>query len=136
MFSPVLRCVPIWWKCDGQSDCSDGSDEPQTCPPRYCPIGQFQCLDGNCTYPGLICDTHPDCPDGSDEDAALCSMKIRKQNQHLKDAVHAKVTTSLVLVRLPCQFYIRVLCSCRRSPMRGESVPVQKQAMHPCVLAL
>lgn len=73
IFSLNLRCVPIWWKCDGQSDCSDGSDEPQTCPPRLCPIGQFQCMDGSCTYPGFICDNHADCPDNSDEDAALCS---------------------------------------------------------------
>lgn len=76
VLSALLRCVPIWWKCDGQSDCADGSDEPQTCPPRYCPTGQFQCQDGNCTYPGFICDGHPDCPDHSDEDAALCSMII------------------------------------------------------------
>lgn len=72
-FSLDPRCVPIWWKCDSQSDCGDGSDEPQTCPPRLCPIGQFQCMDGNCTYPGFLCDGHADCADNSDEDAALCS---------------------------------------------------------------
>uniref|UniRef100_A0A7N8XVY7 Low-density lipoprotein receptor-related protein 2 n=1 Tax=Mastacembelus armatus TaxID=205130 RepID=A0A7N8XVY7_9TELE len=75
------RCVSIWWKCDGQSDCGDGSDEPQTCPPRTCPIGQFQCKDSNCTYPGFICDGHPDCPDSSDEDAALCSDHRCQENQ-------------------------------------------------------
>ncbi|XP_014344907.1 low-density lipoprotein receptor-related protein 2a [Latimeria chalumnae] len=66
------RCIPIWWKCDGKRDCRDGSDEPPTCPHRYCRIGQFQCNDGNCTIPHLLCNTQQDCPDGSDEDTILC----------------------------------------------------------------
>ncbi|XP_019378305.1 PREDICTED: low-density lipoprotein receptor-related protein 2 [Gavialis gangeticus] len=67
------RCIPIWWKCDGQRDCRDGSDEPPTCPHRYCHVGQFQCNDGNCTSPHFICNTLPDCPDRSDEDHVLCA---------------------------------------------------------------
>ncbi|RXM28137.1 Low-density lipoprotein receptor-related protein 2 [Acipenser ruthenus] len=67
------RCVPIWWKCDGQRDCRDGSDEPSTCPPRYCPVGQFQCNDGNCTSPHFLCNTMQDCRDGSDEEPVLCA---------------------------------------------------------------
>lgn len=66
------RCIPIWWKCDGQRDCRDGSDEPPTCPHRYCPVGQFQCNDGNCTTPHFLCNTQPDCHDRSDEDPVLC----------------------------------------------------------------
>uniref|UniRef100_A0A8D0H975 Low-density lipoprotein receptor-related protein 2 n=1 Tax=Sphenodon punctatus TaxID=8508 RepID=A0A8D0H975_SPHPU len=67
------RCIPIWWKCDGQRDCRDGSDEPATCPHRYCHVGQFQCNDGNCTSPHFLCNTLLDCPDRSDEDPVLCA---------------------------------------------------------------
>ncbi|XP_043931281.1 low-density lipoprotein receptor-related protein 2 [Protopterus annectens] len=66
------RCIPIWWKCDGRRDCTDGSDEPPTCTHRYCQVGQFQCNDGNCTSPYLLCNGVPDCHDGSDEDMVLC----------------------------------------------------------------
>uniref|UniRef100_A0A4W3HU78 Low-density lipoprotein receptor-related protein 2 n=1 Tax=Callorhinchus milii TaxID=7868 RepID=A0A4W3HU78_CALMI len=66
------RCIPIWWKCDGQRDCRDGSDEPATCPVRFCRVGQFQCNDGNCTSSNFLCDAFENCPDGSDEDTVLC----------------------------------------------------------------
>lgn len=66
------RCIPIWWKCDGQRDCRDGSDEPSTCPARHCRLGQFQCNDGNCTSPHFLCNSNQDCHDGSDEDPVLC----------------------------------------------------------------
>ncbi|XP_029461540.1 low-density lipoprotein receptor-related protein 2 isoform X2 [Rhinatrema bivittatum] len=69
----IERCIPIWWKCDGQRDCRDGSDEPSSCPLRYCQVGQFQCYDGNCTSSHLLCNAVSDCPDGSDEDLVLCA---------------------------------------------------------------
>ncbi|KAI2660889.1 Low-density lipoprotein receptor-related protein 2 [Labeo rohita] len=69
------RCIPIWWKCDGQRDCRDGSDEPSTCPVRHCRLGQFQCNDGNCTSPHFLCNSNQDCPDGSDEDTWQCANK-------------------------------------------------------------
>ncbi|CAG5865572.1 unnamed protein product [Menidia menidia] len=75
------RCIPIWWKCDGQRDCRDGSDEPSTCPIRHCSLGQFQCNDGNCTSPQFLCNSNQDCPDGSDEDAVLCATHQCESHQ-------------------------------------------------------
>ncbi|CAB1435033.1 unnamed protein product, partial [Pleuronectes platessa] len=75
------RCIPIWWKCDGQSDCRDGSDEPPTCPARHCRLGQFQCNDGNCTSPHFLCNSNQDCHDGSDEDPILCATHQCESHQ-------------------------------------------------------
>ncbi|KTF93084.1 hypothetical protein cypCar_00007596 [Cyprinus carpio] len=77
-----IDCIPIWWKCDGQRDCRDGSDEPSTCPVRHCRLGQFQCNDGNCSSPHFLCNSNQDCPDGSDEDTVLCGMEKLISSTH------------------------------------------------------
>ncbi|XP_029005418.1 SCO-spondin [Betta splendens] len=65
------QCVPQAWRCDGETDCMDASDEQQCT--ALCGPGQVPCVSGDqCVDYHNLCDGTLHCRDASDESIDNC----------------------------------------------------------------
>ncbi|KAK7507346.1 hypothetical protein BaRGS_00001281, partial [Batillaria attramentaria] len=65
-------CIPLRFKCDGQANCPDGSDESDKTWLFMCDHDMFDCGNRRCIFAQFVCDGERDCLHGTDESEENC----------------------------------------------------------------
>ncbi|MEQ2269669.1 hypothetical protein XENORESO_007861 [Xenotaenia resolanae] len=67
-----IHCIIGRFRCNGFSDCPDGSDEENcTGNPLVCLEARFKCRNGRCVDQSFLCNGQDNCQDNSDEELCL-----------------------------------------------------------------